>query len=233
LTEFLESWLSGKAMKGFALGAAIVWSLPGATMGGASKSGVEAEFRTSDQGTIHARLYGKGRHGVVLAHGAVFNKESWDTFARKLSEKGFVALAVDFRGYGRSTSGTEANALHEDLLAAVRFLRENGIERVSMIGASMGGGSAARAAIQSKPGEIDKLILLSPVPIEDPERLKGSLLFIASAEESLAIKIKQQFDKAPEPKKLILLEGSAHAQHIFKTRQAENLENEMIEFLIE
>jgi pimeloyl-ACP methyl ester carboxylesterase len=221
------------AMKIFAFSVIAACSMTSLSWGDGSADRVEVVFQTSDQGTVHAMKYGKGSQGVVLAHGAVFNKESWDAFARKLGDRGVVALAVDFRRYGLSRPGTRPDALHEDLLAAVRYLHEKGIERVALIGASMGGGAAAEASIQSKPGEIEKLILLSPVPIEHPERLKGSLLFIASADESLAKKITAQFDRAPEPKRLIMLKGNAHAQHIFKTDQAGILENAMLGFLID
>ena len=33
-------------------------------------------FPTADSGLVYADLYGKGEHGVVLAHGGRFNKKS-------------------------------------------------------------------------------------------------------------------------------------------------------------
>ena len=96
----------------------------------------------------------------------------------------------------------------------------------------MGGGAAARAATEIERGQIDKLILLSPVPIEHPEQLKaGSILYIASRDERLAPDIRQQFARAPEPKRLVLLDGSAHAQNIFATSQSEHLSETILEFL--
>jgi hypothetical protein len=49
--------------------------------------------------------------------------------------------------------------VHYDVLAAVRFLAERGVASVSVIGASFGGGAAARASVASQEGEIDRLIL--------------------------------------------------------------------------
>jgi len=39
---------------------------------------------------------------VVLAHGGRFDKESWSKQAGALVSAGFLALAIDFRGEGKS-----------------------------------------------------------------------------------------------------------------------------------
>ena len=191
----------------------------------------EVSFETADGGEVFGNLYGKGEHAVVLAHGAVFNKESWDPFAKTLAEKGYWVLAIDFRGYGKSRAGDKGRALDEDVLAAIRYLHRNDANRVSVIGASMGGGAAAIAATEAREGEIDRLILLSGVPIENPERMQGRKLFIASRGEGLMPQVQEQYERAPEPKKLILLDGEAHAQHIFKTDQAQKLAATILDFL--
>lgn len=94
-----------------------------------------------------------------------------------------------------------------------------------------GGGAAAEAAVKASEGEIDRLILLSPVPTQNPDLIKGSKLFIASEDEKPVSRVKEQHKNAPEPKKLVLLKGSAHAQHIFKTDQSEQLTGLILEFL--
>ncbi len=189
-------------------------------------------FETADGARIAADVYGKGPDAVVLAHGAAFDKESWKPLADTLSEQGHRVLAIDFRGYGGSTLGREDKALYQDVLAAVRYLRANGATTVSVVGASMGGGASARAAVAAKPGEIDRLFLLSPVAIENPEAMKaGRFLYLASRDEPLAPSIQQQYARAPEPKRLVLLDGNAHAQNIFKTDQAARLTALIVEFL--
>ena len=185
--------------------------------------GREISFKTADDGKIHALLYGRGERAVVLAHGAVFNKESWEQFSKRLAARGFLVLALDFRGYGRSVAGSKSAALHEDILSAVRYLKDKGSTEIAVVGASMGGSAAARAAIEAEDGEITKLILLSPAPFRSPEKLKSNLLFIASKEEPLVDQIRTAYEKAPAPKRLELIEGRAHAQHIFKTDQSERL----------
>ena len=191
----------------------------------------EVSFQTSDGGHVFANLYGKGDHAVVLAHGAIFDKESWHKQAQTLAENGFRVLAMDFRGYGKSKAGTQEGALHPDVLGAVLSVRQNGAKTVSVVGGSMGGGAAARASAASKPGEIDRLILLAHEPVSQPEKLKGRKLFLVSAGDGIRTRVEQQYNSATQPKKLIVLDGNAHAQHIFKTKHSEELMKHIAEWL--
>lgn len=192
----------------------------------------EVNFNTADNATIYANFQGTGEHAVLLAHGAVFNKASWGKFEQTLLNKGYTVLAIDFRGYNKSTQGDKVQALHEDILAGVRFLKlQQNIKQVTVLGASMGAIAAAKASVFAEPNEIDQLILLSPSRVYKPESLKGQLLFIASEQEPLTKVLKSSFIKAPEPKSLKLIEGKAHAQHIFKTAQASVLTEAIINFL--
>jgi len=192
----------------------------------------DVSFPTADGGIVDADLYGTGERGVVFAHGAIFNKQSWASLAKQVAGLGYRALAIDFRGYGKSRAGSDPNALYQDVLAAIRWLHGQGVKSVSVIGGSMGGGASARAATQATPGEIDKLILLSPVPIRTPEKLKAkNIYYIASRNESLASAIREQYARAPKPKKLVILEGNGHAQNIFATSQAQLLTDTILGFL--
>ncbi len=198
-------------------------------------------FPTQDGGRVYADLYGKGDRGVVLAHGALFNKESWAAQARPLAKAGFRVLAIDFRGHGKSRGGPGTPrglvGLSYDVLAAVRYLHETGSKDVSVVGASLGGGASAQAATEAKPGEIDRLILLAAVAIKDPQKMQGRKLFIVSEHDMLGNGtprlnvVREQYEKAPGPKKLLVLPGSAHAQNIFKTDQGPRLYHAILEFL--
>jgi pimeloyl-ACP methyl ester carboxylesterase len=199
-------------------------------------------FPTQDGGLIYADLYGTGDRGVVLAHGGPFNKESWAKQARALDSAGFRVLAIDFRGYGRSRGPGQADPLsaplHLDVLAAVRYLRKTGAKTVSVVGGSMGGGAAGDASIASEPGEIDRLVFLGASPNGPADKLKAPALFIvarddASADGPRLPQIRAQYEKAHEPKELIILDGSAHAQFLFQTNQGERVMREILRFLSE
>lgn len=198
-------------------------------------------FPTEDGGTVSATLRGSGDHAVVLAHGGQFTKESWEPQARVLADSGFTTLAIDFRGRGASRGGpgreTDLESADLDVLAAVRFLEERGARRISIVGASFGGWAAARASTKLPPGSIDRLILLAHSPIEEPERMQGRKLFITTRDDARGEgvprlpSIRAQYERAPEPKELVILDGAAHAQHVFGTEQGARLLTEMIRFL--
>jgi pimeloyl-ACP methyl ester carboxylesterase len=197
-------------------------------------------FPTEDDGVVFADVYGTGYRAVVLAHGGRFNKESWAKQAQTLAAAGFQVLALDFRGYGKSRGPGQSDPmsapLHLDVLAAVRYLRKTGAKTVSVVGGSMGGGAAGDASIASQPGEIDRLVLLGAAPNGPADKLTSSSLFIVARDDSSGDGprlpgIQEQYEKAPEPKELIILEGSAHAQYLFQTDQGERVMREILRFL--
>ncbi len=197
-------------------------------------------FPTEDGGVIFADVYGDGDKAVVLAHGGQFNKESWAKQARTLVTAGFRVLAIDFRGYGKSKgpgdSDPEDAPLHLDVLAAVRYLRKAGAKSVSIVGGSMGGGAAGDASIASRTGEIDRIVMLGAAPNDPADKLKSPSLFIVARDDTSGDGprlpgIRQQYEKAPEPKKLIVVDGSAHAQFLFQTDQGERVMREILSFL--
>ena len=197
-------------------------------------------FATEDGGLIYADLYGKGDRGVVLAHGGRFTKESWRPQAQFLARAGFRILALDFRGFGKSHGPGDSDIftapLLLDVLAAVRYLRREGTRTVSLMGGSLGGGAAADASIASLPGEIDRLILLAAEPNGPAEKIKSPLLLIVARDDAndegpRLPRIRAWFDKAPQPKELIVLDGSAHAQFLFQTEQGDRVMNEVLRFL--
>jgi pimeloyl-ACP methyl ester carboxylesterase len=198
-------------------------------------------FPTEDGGVVFADVYGTSDRGIVLAHGGRFNKESWAVQAQTLVTAGFQVLAIDFRGYGKSHGPGDKDPLGAplqlDVLAAVRYLHKNGAKSVSIVGGSMGGSAAGDASILSQPGEIDRLVLLGAAPNGPAEKLKSPILFIvarddASGDGELRLPgIRAQYEKAPQPKELIVVEGSAHAQYLFQTEQAERVMHEILRFL--
>ncbi len=197
-------------------------------------------FPTEDGGVVFADVYGTGEKAVVLAHGGRFNKESWAKQAQILVAAGFQVLALDFRGYGKSTGPGQSAPMDAplkfDVLAAGRYLRARGAKSVSIVGGSMGGGAAGDASIASRPGEIDRLVLLGAAPNDSAEKLKSPVLFIVARDDANADgprlpKIREQYEKAPQPKELIILDGSAHAQYLFQTDQGERVMREILRFL--
>lgn len=197
----------------------------------------------ADGGIVTADEYGSGPHGVVLAHGGRFDRKSWREQALVLAREGYRVLAIDFRAGVVARAGGPTDCLYDprclavDVLAAVRYFRQTGATSVAIIGGSLGGGAAAQASVEAAPGEVDVLVLLAPIAIDHPEQMKGRKLFIASRDDrgpgdQLRLPgIEAQYQRATDPKELLLVEGSAHAQFLFATDQGERLLEYILRFL--
>jgi len=194
---------------------------------------------TQDGATFQANLYGQGNRGVVLAHGGRFNKESWDPQARVLAEHGFRVIAFDFRGVGQSHGPGDSDFFTPsrkfDVLAAARYLRDNGATTVSIIGGSLGGGFAADAALDS-PGLFDRIVFLSATPGGQLESLGGRKLFIiarddVSGDGARLPGFMAAYGKTAPPKQLLIVDGSAHAQFLFQSDQSDRVMTEILKFL--
>lgn len=133
-----------------------------------------------DGGELVATLWNAGAPGqpVVAIHGITANHRSFTPLAQRLDAP---LLAVDLRGRGgsRALPGPFGLVQHaEDVAAAIRFA---GLERVRVVGHSMGGFVAVRLA-QAHPELIASLLLvdgglpLPPAPAgaaQSPEDLLG------------------------------------------------------------
>ena len=198
-------------------------------------------FSTQDGGHICADVYGSAARGVVLAHGGRFQKESWQEQARILSSRGFQVVAIDFRGFGCSSGPGKADfdnaPFDKDVLAAVRYLKQRGAKTVAVVGGSFGGSAAGDASIRSETPEIDRIVYLGAAPNLPADKLKSRSLFIVARDDSNGAGprlpyIRAQYEKAPQPKELIVLEGSAHAQFLFQTDQRDRVMREILRFLM-
>jgi len=104
----------------------------------------------------------------------------------------------------------------------------------------MGGSAAGAASIEAEPGEIDRLVFLGSGGRDNhPEKMKGRKLFMVARDDvgpsdiPRLPKIRENYEKAPGPKELIIFEGSAHAQFLFASDQGERAMREILRFLSE
>jgi pimeloyl-ACP methyl ester carboxylesterase len=210
------------------------------SIGSLAPAQTTVSFSTQDGGTIFADVYGSGDKAVVLAHGGQFSKESWHKQALVFVQHGYRVLALDFRGYGKSHGPGDKDPmdapLYLDVLAAVRYLHATGAKSVFVVGGSMGGSAAGDASIASRPGEIARIVMLGSAPNGPADKLKSPALFIVARHDASAggprlPAIQRQFARAPQPKKLVILEGSAHAQFLFATSQGDRVMREILRFL--
>lgn len=198
-------------------------------------------FPARDGGVVTGDLYGAGTHGLVLAHGGRYDKSSWAREARTFCEAGLLVLAIDFRGYGASKGPAPGDdpyaGLEHDVLGAADFLRAQGARRVSVIGGSMGGTAAASALALDGGATIEDVVLLAHGPIDAGERLAGRKLFVVARDDAYGSGtlrlpgIRAEFERAPEPKQWLELEGAEHAQALFTGEQGDALRAAILAFL--
>lgn len=198
-------------------------------------------FAAQDGWIIYGDLYGKGARAVLLVPGGRFEKNSWAPLAKSLAGEGVQALAIDLRGKGMSKEGPVEKktdiAATMDLLAAVRFLRGNGARQIAIVGASAGGNMVEEALRVAQPGEINRVVFLAHGAYGPPQLLKVPKLFVVARNDMGAgniprlKRIQEQYDKAPDPKELLVLDGDAHAQYLFESDQRERLTRELVRFL--
>ena len=155
-----------------------------------------------------ALLWGDGDSGVVLAHGAAFDAESWTDQATQIAAEGTTVVAVE-------------DISPEGIEAAMTYLKdERGIAGVALIGASAGA-DGILDLVSQQPDLPDQLIVLSPNSVVDGLGVSPKL-FIASEDEPVADVSTEMADTAEgDDNEAIILPGSAHAQNIFDTDQAE------------
>ncbi|MDA8195383.1 MAG: alpha/beta hydrolase [Thermaerobacter sp.] len=194
----------------------------------------EWRIHTRDGAELEARWWPGGPTTVLLCHGFRFDLESFTGFAGMLADQGYSALAINFRGYGRSTvgeAGPEAWAL--DVAAAAERIRDEG-RAVVALGGSRGAGAVLTAGA-SHPGW-RALITWSTVPVEPTvARQLGPYpkLLVVSREESLHQATLDVYRAAPEPKTLVEFDGDRHAQNIWFGPDRQALEAVVLKFLRE
>jgi uncharacterized protein len=100
---------------------------------------------------------------ILICHGIRHDKRSGIRFVQYLLKEGYTLMLLDFRNHGESGGCITTYGYHEkeDLRAAVRYLRKQGLTgSLGVLGASMG----AAVALQAAAGfdDIQALVLDSP-----------------------------------------------------------------------
>ena len=104
---------------------------------------------------------------VLLLHGKNFSGAYWSTTIEPLVKDGYRVVAPDQIGFGKSSKPRAYQFSFHALAANTRaLLDELGIDRVSVVGHSMGGMLATRFALMY-PKRTTGLVLVNPIGLED------------------------------------------------------------------
>jgi len=104
---------------------------------------------------------------VVLLHGKNFSGAYWEPTIRVLAAEGFRVVVPDQIGFGKSTKPAAFQFSFQVLADTTRALLESlHVDRVTVVGHSMGGMLATRFALMF-PERVEKLVLVNPIGLED------------------------------------------------------------------
>ena len=100
----------------------------------------------------------------------------WTPFLDGLS-RSFDVLAPDHPGFDESDAIDEVEGIDDLVYHYLRLLDGLGIEKATVVGASLGGWIAAELAVHS-PHRVERLVLLSPAGLRIPEAPPTDLFFL-------------------------------------------------------
>ena len=196
----------------------------------------EVKILTEDGLSLDGRLYGFGKTGVVLSHMFPSDQSSWNDFALELTEKGYIVLTFNFRGYGDSDEEKNPAKNEVDEKAAIKFMKEQGTDDLFLIGASMGEAAALKAGADKNINGIVSIsapISFRGISVEkEIVSLKKPKLFIVSSGDLEALKdARWSFDNTPKPKDLEIFDGDDHGSDLLNGEEGEKVKKSIFDFL--
>lgn len=123
--------------------------------------------------------------GVVIAHGFAASERVMLAHAHVLALAGYAVVLTDFVGHGRNALPFDRDSLQEGIDHAYEVLiaqPEVDVERIALLGHSMGG-SAAMAAARRNPERYRATIAISPEPASVTSSTPRNLLLQAGTWE--------------------------------------------------
>ena len=112
---------------------------------------------------LKSKIIGKGSDILIVLHGFLGMYDNWNSFAKKIYNKGFQIHLLDQRNHGDSFHSKEFN--YELLSNDLKYYTDyHQIKNFSLIGHSMGG-KAAMMFSGCFPNAINKLIIVDILPI--------------------------------------------------------------------
>lgn len=104
---------------------------------------------------------------VVLMHGKNFCAATWEGTIGALTGAGYRVVAPDQVGFCKSSKPERYQYSFHALAANTKaLLEENGIEKATVVGHSMGGMVATRFALMY-PDTVERLVMVNPIGLED------------------------------------------------------------------
>lgn len=145
---------------------AVAGALGGAAAGAMAnpEDSSSADTAPADTVRLHVDDSGGGGRPVVLIHGWPLSAQAWEPQVSALRDAGYRVVAYDRRGFGRSDkpeSGYGYDTLADDLQ---RVMDQCGLQDVTLVGFSMGGGEVARYIARCGESRLHSVVFAAAVP---------------------------------------------------------------------
>ncbi|SHN01750.1 Pimeloyl-ACP methyl ester carboxylesterase [Pseudomonas punonensis] len=104
---------------------------------------------------------------VLLMHGKNFCAATWEGSIKALSDAGYRVIAADQIGFCKSSKPTRYQYSFQQLASNTHaLLKQIGVDKVTIMGHSMGGMLATRYALLY-PDQVEQLVMVNPIGLED------------------------------------------------------------------
>ena len=145
---------------------AVAGALGGAAAGATANPEDSSNANSAPADTVRLHIEDSGGTGrpVVLIHGWTLSAQAWEPQVSVLQAAGYRVVAYDRRGFGRSDkpeSGYSYDTLADDLQ---RVLDQCGLQDVTLVGFSMGGGEVARYIARHGESRLRSVVFAAAVP---------------------------------------------------------------------
>ena len=135
---------------------------------------------------LNVRVTGVDEPALVFLHYWGGTSRTWSNVITSF-EKGFLTVAYDARGWGKSDKATAGYRLADLADEAVAVVQTLGLQRYVLVGHSMGG-KVAQLIASRNPEGLEGLILVAPAPptpVHFPEQVRHSQIHAYDSSENV------------------------------------------------
>lgn len=189
-------------------------------------------FRATDGATLVGLVLGpaRARAGVVLSHESDGEICGWLPYGRRLARLGYRVLVYTARGYGSSPLPRRRTTRYElDVAGAAAELRRRGVQRVVLVGGSMGAMSSLIAGAAVRPA-VAGVVAVSPGlsfrglnPLRHVPALRVPVLYVVAEDDGdFSAQVRTLHDATgSRDKRLVAVPGVGHGRGLVYGREPE------------
>jgi dienelactone hydrolase len=188
----------------------------------------EVFFQSSKGERVVGAVLGDGEIGVILAHKVSSDLCEWLPYATRLRDTGRRVLIFDF--------GSDPVA---DVVGAAAELRRQGVTKLVLVGASMGGTASLVASSIITPPVSGVASLSGPKNYAGMDAMAASkrltvrvLYMAAQGDEDFAVDARTMYASSPSVhKQLVILPGAEHGSDLLVANSAEQARTALEQFI--